>query len=154
MTKATAIKGNGKALLWLKAFRKFHGFTQSELAAKIGKNQGHYQKIETGAIQFKVQEALTLCETLGLTLQNLLRTDFPGAGYFTKPVCTSCGGDNVKQDPYSAWDAVNQTWEHCNPTCEDCWGETSLEWITLDIHPDAPNPGKKPGRPSKDSANE
>jgi hypothetical protein len=96
-------------------------------------------------VGFTAQDALKLCNLLGLSLSNLVRTDWPligadGGAYFVNYVCTGCGGDDVKDDSYSSWDSVNQCWEHCsefdNTVCEDCGGDCSLESKVIEIHPD------------------
>jgi hypothetical protein len=55
---------------------------------------------------------------------------------FTKPVCSTCGSDDVKVDAYAAWDPVRQEFELCSTfdkgsVCEVCGGEASLEDVAL-----------------------
>ena len=53
-----------------------------------------------------------------------------------KPVCATCGGDDVKADAYAAWDSDAQKWDVVDTydkgaICEDCDGPCSLEWIEV-----------------------
>lgn len=53
-----------------------------------------------------------------------------------KPVCATCGGDDVKADAYAAWDQKAQRWEVVDTfdkgaSCEDCGGECRLEWVEV-----------------------
>ncbi len=49
------------------------------------------------------------------------------------PVCLACGSQNVKADAYAEWNHKAQAWEISatfdkGSVCEDCDGETSIEW--------------------------
>ena len=51
----------------------------------------------------------------------------------SKPVCSSCGGDNVRVDAWAEWDEAQEVWTiHStypeNSYCEDCASECTLEW--------------------------
>lgn len=51
----------------------------------------------------------------------------------TKPVCEECGSDNVWVDATAAWDIATQKWvlesTFQQEYCEQCDGETTLEWV-------------------------
>lgn len=51
----------------------------------------------------------------------------------TKPVCTTCGSDDVTMDGLLRWDAAFQAWvaaeELQNTDCNRCCGETTVKWI-------------------------
>ena len=53
-----------------------------------------------------------------------------------KPICTYCGSDDVSRDAYAKWDIDTQEWEIITTFdsyyCEDCDGETSIEWKDID----------------------
>ncbi len=49
------------------------------------------------------------------------------------PVCSSCGSPDVAADAYAEWDRSKESWVLQNvfdkgAFCNDCGGETSLEW--------------------------
>jgi hypothetical protein len=51
-----------------------------------------------------------------------------------KPVCSSCGSDNVKADAWAVWDVAAQQWTLSETfekpaICENCDGECSIEWV-------------------------
>lgn len=53
-----------------------------------------------------------------------------------KPVCSSCGSDDIKTDAYAVWDVEKQDWvldqafeKPC--TCEKCGSECGLEWVEV-----------------------
>lgn len=51
-----------------------------------------------------------------------------------KPVCSTCGSDDIKTDAYAVWDIGRQEWVldqafEKPATCEKCGGECSLEWV-------------------------
>lgn len=48
------------------------GMTQEQAGALIGRNQGHYGKIERGDLALKADDALTLCRAWNVTLSQLL----------------------------------------------------------------------------------
>jgi hypothetical protein len=52
------------------------------------------------------------------------------------PTCRHCGSENVRADAYAAWSVDSQQWEIVtifeNTDCEDCGGETSLDWKGID----------------------
>ncbi len=55
----------------------------------------------------------------------------------THPVCSQCGSAEVKADAYAYWDHTNQCWDLVDAYdkgahCEDCDGETRLDWIDGD----------------------
>src|SRR3990167_2470355 len=55
---------------------------------------------------------------------------------FIKPVCATCGSDDVKVDAYAVWDHVTQEWLLATTfdkgaVCEVCGGETRLKDVPL-----------------------
>lgn len=50
-----------------------------------------------------------------------------------KPVCSTCGSEEVRRDAYASWNTKTQEWELIttfdNTDCEQCGGQCSLEWI-------------------------
>jgi hypothetical protein len=55
-----------------------------------------------------------------------------------KPICSHCKSDDVLVDAWAVWDEKGQKWElqttfdkpaHCN----ECDGETSIEWIEVQV---------------------
>jgi hypothetical protein len=64
---------------------------------------------------------------------------------FIKPVCCTCGSDDVRADAYALWDPVSQEWGLSatfdkGGVCEKCGGETRLEDKALER-------GRARGRP-------
>ena len=51
----------------LKAARKARGYTQTELAEKLGITQKSYQRMETGAHDLKMSTIYQLCTTLNIS---------------------------------------------------------------------------------------
>jgi len=54
-----------------------------------------------------------------------------------KPVCSTCGSDDVRTDAYAVWDVKMQEWVletafEKPAVCEKCGGECSLEWVAID----------------------
>ena len=50
-----------------------------------------------------------------------------------KPVCRTCGSDDVKADAYAAWDVDTQDWQVADvydkgAWCAACEDECRLEW--------------------------
>lgn len=57
-----------------------------------------------------------------------------------KPVCRSCGGDSVVIDGAARWNMAGQDWGlsgtyDASAYCDDCEGETKLNWVA--VAPDA-----------------
>ncbi len=55
-----------------------------------------------------------------------------------KPVCSECASDDVLNDAYAEWDMDSQSWIiqqvfDKGTICQDCGGETSLDWVRFDI---------------------
>ena len=55
-----------------------------------------------------------------------------------KVVCSECGSENVLKDAYVEWNMAAQEWKIQQvfdkaAICGDCGGETSLDWIRLDM---------------------
>lgn len=64
-----------------------------------------------------------------------------------KPLCSDCGSADVMADAYVEWNDDKQDWEVQNvfekgAFCNDCGGETSLDWNNdregEDLDPDRP----------------
>lgn len=55
--------------------RRGAGLTQAQAGALIGKSQSHYGKVERGIIGLSADEALILCNRLGLSLADLLEIE-------------------------------------------------------------------------------
>jgi hypothetical protein len=53
-----------------------------------------------------------------------------------KPVCSECSSDAVLSDAWASWNSEEQKWELSSTFdaahCEDCDGETSLEWVDVE----------------------
>jgi ribosomal protein S27AE len=55
---------------------------------------------------------------------------------FTKPICSTCGSDDIVVDAYARWNPVTQQFELDGDTsttslCGKCGGETSIRNIPL-----------------------
>lgn len=52
---------------------------------------------------------------------------------FEKPICNTCGSDNVMADAWAEWDVSKQRWEISNTFdemfCQDCDGPTKCTWV-------------------------
>jgi len=53
-----------------------------------------------------------------------------------RPVCASCGGEDVTIDATASWDTEAKEWtllstDETNSWCEDCGGECSIDWIEV-----------------------
>ena len=59
----------------LRSLREEAGFTQSELAEKLGRSQSFVSKYEAGELQLDLLELRSLCEKLGTSLPAFV-TDF------------------------------------------------------------------------------
>jgi hypothetical protein len=50
-----------------------------------------------------------------------------------KPVCATCGSDEVRADAWAEWDTEKQEWVLNNTFdykfCETCEGECGVDWI-------------------------
>lgn len=61
----------------LAAWRRFHGFTQKEMAAKLGVDPRTYINKERGITQFKADEMFIIAEVLGKNISEIfLPTNF------------------------------------------------------------------------------
>lgn len=65
-----------------------------------------------------------------------VNTEVVPAEPWQKPVCRTCGSDEVVSDAYAAWNVDRQEWEVSatfdkGATCEKCGGETRLKWVDL-----------------------
>ena len=54
-----------------------------------------------------------------------------------KPVCSTCGSDDVKADAYTVWNIDLQQWDVVSTfdkgaTCENCGGECRLKWVSVE----------------------
>ncbi len=51
-----------------------------------------------------------------------------------KPVCATCGSDDIRADAFAVWDVASQTWilqtAFDDYICEDCGG-TELQWVEI-----------------------
>lgn len=57
--------------LEIKAARTRLGYTQAEIAEKLGMKEGTYQKKESGKLVFRVHQALSLGKILGMTEEQI-----------------------------------------------------------------------------------
>lgn len=52
-----------------------------------------------------------------------------------KPICATCGGDNVLKDAWARWDVELQEWQLDNvfddAFCEDCDSARKLKWVPI-----------------------
>ncbi|MBE7093091.1 MAG: helix-turn-helix transcriptional regulator [Clostridiales bacterium] len=55
----------------LKEARKFKGFTQKEVAAKMGMTQQQYSRFENGVFELNYQQILFLCQIYEVTPNEL-----------------------------------------------------------------------------------
>ncbi len=69
-----------------------------------------------------------------------------------KPICSECGNDDILNDAYAEWDMDTQSWIiqqvfDKGAICQDCEGETSLEWVRFDMG--LPHPSQAEGEGSQ-----
>lgn len=75
MKKGTKVSEIAKAVgNNLRAARKLKGFTQRQLADKIGKHQSDYSDYETGKVQLDYEKIVFLCNLLDITFDELFET--------------------------------------------------------------------------------
>lgn len=52
-----------------------------------------------------------------------------------KPICHTCGSDNVRKDAYAVWNEEKQEWEldttYDDTACMDCENSCKLDWIEI-----------------------
>lgn len=51
-----------------------------------------------------------------------------------KPVCRTCGSEDIQADAFAVWDVENQRWDVADvfdkgSVCNECDGECRIEWV-------------------------
>lgn len=67
------IARHAAACALLKELRSAKGFTQGEVAARLGKPQSYVSKYESGERRLDVAELMAVCSALGVTLVQFSR---------------------------------------------------------------------------------
>jgi transcriptional regulator with XRE-family HTH domain len=57
----------------IRALREYRGFTQAEVAEKMGISQAAYSRLEKGEIEISVMKLIVLTEIYDVTLKKLMR---------------------------------------------------------------------------------
>lgn len=63
----------------IKKYRKKAGYTQAELANRIGISKVHMSHMEGGSVSMSIESLLKLCEALQITPNHLLLADYQAA---------------------------------------------------------------------------
>lgn len=73
MKKKTYIEQANRLTILLREMRVKAGLTQTELAARIGKDQTFVSKYESGGRRLDMLEVREICQALGVSLQEFVK---------------------------------------------------------------------------------